>query len=217
MESTKESESFIMSLTGTGAAEVEGYLAEIGEDQRFHSSMKEKRNVSGGGGWGWGFSVGKMLGEVLYAICRRRNAGIVVETGVASGVSSSYILCALGRNEHGELYSIDQPWGRAESGWLIPDYLRPRWHLVQGQSSDELPPLLKRVGEIDIFLHDSQHSYQNMRWEYQTAWAHLRVGGILLSHNIDSNRAFPDFCREHRVTGYSLDNLGGVVKSKPAG
>jgi hypothetical protein len=51
-----------------------------------------------------------------------------------------------------------------------------------------------------------------MLWEYQTAWAHLRIGGLLLSHNIDSNDAFSDFCQSVKYRGYVLGNLGGVVK-----
>jgi len=138
---------------------------------------------------------------------------IVVETGVASGVSSSYILCAMEENRHGQLYSIDQPWWKEEqSGWMIPDYLRHRWHLVPGKSSERLLPVLKEVAEIDIFLHDSDHSYRNMLREFQTAWTYLKAGGLLLSHNIDTNNAFSDFCRERGVKGYTLTIMGGVMK-----
>jgi len=62
----------------------------------------------------------------------------MVETGVFSGVSSSYILCAMEANKRGQLYSIDLPqWHEGKSGWVIPDYLRHRWHLIQGKSSEK--------------------------------------------------------------------------------
>jgi predicted O-methyltransferase YrrM len=141
----------------------------------------------------------------------------VVETGVASGESSAFFLEALDKNQSGALYSIDPGWpaaGRTERlpGWVIPDYLRARWHLIQGSSSEELSPLIEKLGQIDIFLHDSDHSYRNMIWEYKTAWSHLNSGGLLLSHNIDVNDAFPDFCRKLALKGFSLANLGGVLK-----
>ena len=137
-----------------------------------------------------------------------------METGVASGVSSSYILCALDQNNRGQLYSIDLPgWQENESGWMIPNYLRHRWQLILGRSSEELAPLLQKVVEIDIFLHDSDHSYQNMLWEFKTAWTCLKAGGLLLSHNIDYNDAFSDFYQSQGVKGYSLNNMGGVVKA----
>ena len=96
---------------------------------------------------------------------------------------------------------------------MIPHYLRHRWHLILGKSSEKLAPLFKNVVEIDIFLHDSDHSYQNMLWEFQTAWTYLKAGGLLLSHNIDYNDAFSDFWQDHDIKGYSLANLGGIVKA----
>jgi len=85
--------------------------------------------------------------------------------------------------------------------------------LILGKSSEKLAPLLKKVAEIDIFLHDSEHSYQNMLWEFQTAWLYLKAGGLLLSHNIDTNDAFSGFCQGHGLKGHSLTNMGGIVKA----
>ena len=210
----KTAESFILNLTGAKAKEIQEYIAEIKLNQEFYNRIEEKRSSFGRRlNSSWDFSIGTTLGVVLYAICRRQKPDIVVETGVASGVSSSYILCALEQNKHGELYSIDLPWWQdSQSGWMVPDYLRHRWRLILGKSSEKLAALLKEVAEIDIFLHDSEHSYQNMLWEFRTAWTYLKAGGVLLSHNIDTNDAFSDFCREHGVKGYLLTNMGGIVK-----
>jgi hypothetical protein len=46
---------------------------------------------------------------MLYAIVRAYKPDIVVETGVARGASSSFILCAMHENGKGHLYSIDLP------------------------------------------------------------------------------------------------------------
>lgn len=54
-------------------------------------------------------------------------------------------------------------------------------------------PLLEQLGKINMFIHDSQHSYENMMFEYITAWNHLKEGGILLSDDTNLNRAFIDF------------------------
>lgn len=211
----RAAESFIMNLTGANAAEIQEYVAEIRLNQEFHNRIEENRSAFGRRRYSsWDFGISTTLGVVLYAICRRQKPNIAVETGVASGVSSSYILCALEQNKHGQLYSIDLPWWREnQSGWIIPDYLRHRWHLILGKSSETLAPLLEKVTEIDIFLHDSEHSYQNMLWEFRTAWTYLKVGGLLLSHNIDTNDAFSDFCQDRGVKGYSLTNMGGMVKA----
>ncbi len=112
------------------------------------------------------------------------------------------------------LYSIDLPsWGGSQSGWLIPDYLRHRWQLITGSSSDTLSPLLERLGKIDIFLHDSDHSYRNMMGEFRAAWAHMETGVVLLAHNIDMSDAFPDFCDSVRGKKTTLlRDTGGIVK-----
>jgi len=204
----------MLSLTGTSAAEFREYVDEIRLNREFNESTKEKRSAHGGrrSPW-WEYGLSPTLGTILYAVCRKQKPGIVVETGVASGVSSSHILGALEKNKRGQLYSIDLPSGReSRSGWRIPDYLRHRWQLTLGSSAETLEPLLEKAAEIDIFLHDSDHTYQNMMWEFQTAWAHLKAGGLLLAHNIDYNDVFTDFCREHSVKGYKLDDMGGIGK-----
>src|SRR5439155_13551346 len=46
---------------------------------------------------------------LLYAICRTLRPRIVVELGVASGVSSAIVLFAMRKNQHGQLISVDLP------------------------------------------------------------------------------------------------------------
>jgi len=207
LEFVSDPEDFIKALTGAGRAEIDRFTAEIISNRGFQEHLAENRRSYRGF-----YGIGPTLGVTVYTICRKLRPGAVVETGVSSGISSAYILCALEDNKHGELYSIDLPWGE-QSGWMIPDYLRQRWHLELGRSTEKLAPLLEKLGAIDVFLHDSEHSYQNMVFEFQTAWKHLRVGGILLSHNVNYNRAFPDFCQSVEAKGYLFDDMGGVVKA----
>ena len=204
---------FIEILTDDNPEVIQGYANEIKENREFHEILKKNRKrYRGGSFFSWFPSIGTMLGTMIYALCRSVKPDKVVETGVASGVSSSYILCALEENGHGKLYSIDVPWDK-QSGWIVPDYLRHRWLLDKGRSSEKLPSLLERLRAIDIFLHDSDHSYRNMLWEYQTAWKYLSDEGLLLSHNVDENNAFPDFCESVGLEGFLLTNMGGVVKT----
>jgi len=92
---------------------------------------------------------------------------IIIETGVGAGLSSLSILSAL---ENGRLISIDPliSYGnppRKDFGFLVPDYLRKNWNIRKGLSRDIMPKLLDEIGFIDIFLHDSEHSYDNMYFE----------------------------------------------------
>lgn len=136
-------------------------------------------------------------GFLLYMICKLARPEKVVETGVAFGVSSSYILQALHDNNHGRLYSIDysfRPWETRDMiGSIIPDNLRDRWNLIYGLSSKKLKPLLGRIGPIDIFYHDSDHTYRNMMFEFNSAWPAIRPAGLLISDDVGYNNSFYDF------------------------
>jgi hypothetical protein len=160
-------------------------------------------------------------GVYLYSILRELKPRVAVETGVANGFSTAFSLLALQRNGTGELYSIDLPRevgreyeesafyqgkGRTgfppgkEPGWLIPEELRARWTLILGRSQEELPKLLGRVGTIDTFMHDSEHSFDCMWFEYNQAWPALRRGGALISDDVNSTEAFHRFAREQERT-----------------
>jgi predicted O-methyltransferase YrrM len=95
-----------------------------------------------------------------------------------------------------------------EPGWIIPDHLRHRWELTIGRSQDRLPTLLGELGKIDLFLHDSEHSYDCMSFEFRTAFGHLRSGGILASDDASWNSAFEDFAAS---VNRSVQPLGRFV------
>jgi len=136
-----------------------------------------------------------------YAAVRAFRPDIVVETGVANGVSSAYLLLALELNNRGTLYSIGLddarflPPGKS-LGWVVPVDLRSRWKLVLGDARDALPKLLADLKPIDVFIHDSLHTYEHMLWEYRTAYPYLKSGGLLISDDASWNPAFPEFSRE---------------------
>jgi hypothetical protein len=60
-----------------------------------------------------------------------------------------------------------------------------------------LPGVLAELGEIDLFIHDSLHSEQNVRFEMDSAWAVLREGGAIVVDDIDANAGFYAFTQAH--------------------
>jgi predicted O-methyltransferase YrrM len=153
----------------------------------------------------------------LYRLLRDVRPRVAVETGVCNGVSTAFLLLALEDNGEGELHSIDLPevageeykqgtfWdgkGGAvippgkEPGWMVPPELRDRWDLVLGRSQEELPPLVERLGAIDCFMHDSEHSYECMSFEFRAAWDALREGGVLVADDVNVNTAWDEFVGE---------------------
>lgn len=137
--------------------------------------------------------------EIVAAVTRIVRPAVVVETGVARGYTTAVTLGAMHANGHGRLHSLDLPPLVVDPdefvGQVIPDHLRYRWTLTVGPSRQRLPGLVAAVAPIDVFLHDSDHTYESQIEEYQTAWPHLVAGGILISDDI-GNRAFTDFAAE---------------------
>ena len=135
-----------------------------------------------------------VLARCCYLACRLNRPEVVVETGVAYGVTSAFILSALEVNGRGTLHSVDLPplrrvynsfWGIA-----VPEVLKDRWRLHRGSSASVLPPLLREIRTIDLFVHDSLHTRRNMSREFDTVWPRLRKGAVLLADDVERNRAF---------------------------
>jgi len=149
------------------------------------------------GGWD---DADPALARAIWCAATHLRPRVVLETGVARGISSRVILEALDRSGEGGLWSIDIPALDAtlssQTGAAVPDRLRDRWTYVSGTSRRRLPGLLAELGEIDLFVHDSSHTERNLRFELTRAWEHMRRG-VLIADDIDRNRAFGDFAREH--------------------
>jgi predicted O-methyltransferase YrrM len=134
--------------------------------------------------------------DAVLCLLRRTNASKVVETGVANGVSSRFILeWFANNNPNGHLWSVDLPpldQKVAERiGSVVTD--RSHWSLIEGSSRRRLPRLLKQIAPIDLFIHDSDHRYDNVAFEMRLAWDALRPGGAMVVDDIDVNMAFRDF------------------------
>ncbi|HUA19361.1 MAG TPA: class I SAM-dependent methyltransferase [Bryobacteraceae bacterium] len=135
----------------------------------------------------------------IWCLVRHLKPERVVETGVAHGVTSRFILDALALNGHGHLWSIDLPpleedW-RKQVGVAVGSRHKDRWTYINGSSRRRLPGLLSQLGRIDLFIHDSLHSQRNVLFELERAWAAVRPGGAIVVDDVDVNHAFPLFTR----------------------
>jgi predicted O-methyltransferase YrrM len=207
--------------------ELKGYLGEAAPLTR---SLETKlADVKWPAGSTPGASTSQDRGPVLYALVRALRPTHVLETGVASGTSSYYLLAALAKNGSGSLDSVDLPpeawkgtaYGERDTvalpeqqrtGWVVPVELRPRWRLHLGDTKALLPGIVAGASPVDLFLHDSEHTYETMIFEYRTVWPFLRESGVLASDDVGWNRAFGDFAREHRLNPCFVGGLGFAVK-----
>jgi hypothetical protein len=137
------------------------------------------------------------LARAIWCLTRHLRPRNVVETGVLHGVTSRVILEALERNGVGHLWSIDlpplEPVFQDEIGIAVTERFRPRWSYIKGTSKQRLPGIISKLGQIDLFIHDSLHSEQNVRFEIDRAFAALRPGGAIVVDDIDSNWGFRTF------------------------
>jgi hypothetical protein len=156
---------------------------------------------------------------ILYTVCRIQRPRFVVETGVASGISTTGILAALAQNSFGTLYSIDLPgatyttdtgesWKdlarQSGPGWMIPPQLKGRWVLRVGDSRSILPQVLAELSEVDLFYHDSEHTEENMTFELNTTVRHLASRGTLVVDNTNWSNAVGRFVAR---TGFRSTDL----------
>ncbi len=198
----------------TPAETIEGCLLDLRQNREFRKHTRSIDAVY--------FKGGALDSVNIYLICRATKPSVIVETGVASGMSSTFILQALEDNSKGTLISIDIPnydehWLRAEKnrirgsgqsvlppgrkqGRAVPERLRDRWHLILGKTEDLLVPTLSHVSQTDLVLLDDDHSYDHVTWECEVVQPYLARNGILVVDDTSWNSSFSDFVSKKRLT-----------------
>lgn len=194
-------------------AEWKGYLAETqGEDL-----VPKAKGVHTGN------TLNTTFGKWIYCVVRHIKPDVMVETGVAHGNSSWIILNAIKKNGKGRLVSFDLPnhdtnadynlgANEGDTGWVVPQELRGPWELNFGDTKETLPAFFKEQSQVDIFFHDSGHSYEHMKFEFEISWPHIRNKGILLSDDVDENEAFPEFVEKHQIRAVEFNKGGCGIK-----
>lgn len=227
-------------LFGGTKGELGSLLQEVQKDPlnaELVGKLKVFKNVKGFTSRGKRYipgNISQLQAHTLYAIIRKLKPEVILETGVCNGYSTAFILLALQKNTKGKLYSIDLPeiedekektsrfWeGKGGSvipkgkkpGWVVPEGLKERWELILGKTQNELPPLIENLPFVDIFLHDSEHSYETVTFECNQVWSKLSKGGILLVDDVGRNCAFLDFAASvSREPHYVDKKLGFLIR-----
>jgi Methyltransferase domain len=140
------------------------------------------------------------LGAVTWCAVRHLRPETAIETGVARGITSRLILEAMSFNGDGHLWSVDLPHPlrpelHNETASAVSSACRDRWTYVRGSSRSQLPSLVSRLKEVDMFVHDSLHTARNVRFELRTVWPAISRGGLVLVDDVE-NQAFRNFVQE---------------------
>lgn len=190
-------ERFLSSITGAPLSAIRSYLQEPFRDPAFSRSLRDAEVDLPQGEQSSAALYGKKV-LLQYVVARAVRPEVVVETGIANGVSCAYLLLALKLNGKGILHSIEigdssyLPAGR-DAGWVVPSWLRDRWQIHMGDSKILLPRLLEQLRLIDMFIHDSLHTAEHMKFEFECAYPYLREGGVLVADDAGWNPAFNNF------------------------
>lgn len=114
------------------------------------------------------YDLGEKLSFLSYSIIRIVKPRLVVETGVAAGISSTLILSALSKNNSGTLSSFDIT---SQVGELIPNELKKLWTLnvlIGINLKDKFRRKMMEIEHDFIFLHDSDHALKWQEFELST-------------------------------------------------
>jgi predicted O-methyltransferase YrrM len=199
-------DSFVAALTGDSArgyrCEFDAALLEL-ESRLSHQNYEAFWNLENESAWS------------LYALTRNLRPQHILETGVANGVSTYFLLQALRHNGTGVLHSIDT---KSDVGRLLTKAERADWDLQVLSSAfprRSASKIFTSLPPLDLFIHDSNHSYAWMRHEFTLAALAMRPGGIIASDDCDLSYAFSEFCSDRGLkANYFFDRrkLFGAVQ-----
>lgn len=170
---------------------------------------------------------------LLYWLIRQLKPRTIVETGVCNGFSTGLIALALDQNRNGgkvhaigraKIFdSMDPIWteegrhdgevvvGGQNIGWMVPDAYRNCVELYSGDAESVLPDLVDRLESVDLFFHDSDHSYDHMTFEFNEVIRKLSKPGIIVADNIAWNASLWDFADKCGVPAYNFRGSVGVA------
>ena len=176
---------FVSTVTGAGIGHVRDWAAELEHDQDLIEHLT--RRLASNPRWRicaqephWARRFG------WYAFVRATQPDRVVETGTHLGLGSCVIAAALLRNGHGQLTTIDID---AEAGYLIGD---PYASVIDRRTGSSVE-VLADMNDVDLFLHDSLHTYEYESSELKAVEPNLRPGAIILSDNAHDSAALSDW------------------------
>ena len=108
------------------------------------------------------------------------------------------------------VHGVVIPQGKS-SGWIVPDIYRDRFEVQVGDAKALLPPLIDRLDSVDMFYHDSDHSYDHMAFEFEQARRKLATNSVVIADDIAWNASLWDFADKLNVPSYNYLGTMGVA------
>ena len=179
---------FVAAVSGAEVGQVRGWMKELEEDRHLLDYLTDRLASGPRSGISpreprWARRLG------WYALVRATQPEYVIETGTHLGLGSCAIAAALLRNGHGRLTTIDID---PEAGYLIGG----PWEAVIDRQTGDSTKVLAGVKEVDMFIHDSLHTYEYETRELAAVGPNLRDDAIVLSDNAHDSAALSDWAEQ---------------------
>lgn len=159
------------------------------------------------------WNAGSNLCSFLYTYVKIAKPQLVIETGIANGLTTLSILAGL-KDSKGELHSFDIDSKTSTIGQVYPNWT---WHKIAYSSPlKSFKKSLKNFKNVDLWIHDSDHSFFWQFNEYNLAQKTLSSDGILVSDDIDFSRAWSKFRKNFSKSYILLDKYKfiGIARFK---
>jgi predicted O-methyltransferase YrrM len=168
---------FVAQIRNKSVNEIRGYIHELDSNDSFRDLLAQnamtspRRHVMDAQ-----ILYGRRLG--WYALVRVLRPATLVETGTDRGLGTAVLALATDTNAMGHVYTIDI---NPDAGYLFRGtYLEKRITRLTGSSLKLIQTI---PGEVDFFIHDSDHSEGYERDEIESVAKKLAPTALVLSDN----------------------------------
>lgn len=180
---------FVSNLTGYSYAEIKSYFQELSNNSVFDEYLRMRQRDTKCRKYDSGIEkIGRRI--AWYAIVRAVKPKVLVETGTDKGLGSLVLAEAVRKNGFGKVFTIDI---NPDSGQFLDDKYDD---VLKRLIGDSLQRLLT-IKDIDVFIHDSNHSEKHESNELNLILDRLAKSAIVLTDNAHASDALSEWCREN--------------------
>lgn len=142
------------------------------------------------------WNAGINLVTFLFDYITKIKPQVIVETGVANGVTTRVIQAAIESSDV-EFHSIDT---NINCATINVESKNWTFHHLKGNNLKKaIQSTLKSVPQVDLWIHDSDHSYLWQTFEYELALKKLNSGGVLISDDVDFSQAWGELTKSENI------------------
>ena len=86
----------------------------------------------------------------------------------------------------------------------MQDNLRNKWHLFIEGDENNLPKILKKIKNIDLFSYDSDKTYAGKLKTFKEVYKYLTENSVVILDDIQDDSFFYDFIQKNNISNWKL-------------